>query len=245
MSNSHGPSTARATEGRGHACGDDTPPIAGVVFDFDGVLVDSLAVHRESWMLAFHEVLGCDLPQVPKEEIAGKSTYEIGAAFCRYAGAPERGREVAEAKIRILESKALLPEALPGAAEVTEALRMRGIPYGIASNAPGSYVRRVAETLSLNPQVALGFEDVRSPKPDPGAYITCAQRLGFSEVDRGRILVCEDSVPGLKAALSAGMRTLAVTTTAHAGQLKRLGAEIIADNLLAAVQHIDVFQKPS
>ena len=223
---------------------DEPLDIAAVVFDFDGVLVNSFAVHKESWMLAFREVLGCDLPEVPKVEVAGKSTYEIGAAFARHAGAEEYSASVAEAKIRILESNGLLPEALPGALEVTRALRARGIPYGIASNAPGDYVRRVADTLGLHAQVALGFEDVERPKPDPGAYITCAKQLGMYNDDRRRVLVCEDSILGLTAAVNAGMRTLAVTTTADGRTLRECGAEIIADNLLAAAEQISVFTMP-
>ncbi|MFP4644191.1 MAG: HAD family hydrolase [Spirochaetales bacterium] len=222
----------------------DLVDTAAVVFDFDGVLVDSIAVHRQSWMLAFREVLGRELPQVPKHEVAGKSTYEIGAVFARYAGASEHSASVAEAKIRILESNGLLPEALPGAREVTRALRARGIPYGIASNAPGSYVRRVAETLGFHPQAALGFEDVERPKPDPGAYIACAHQLGIQPRERRRVLVCEDSVPGLTAALNAGMRTLAVTTTADEHTLRACGAEIIADDLLDAAERVSIFTMP-
>ena len=259
MSNGTHPSDSQADDGptgssAGHSRPDRTHAthspstagidIAAVVFDFDGVLVDSIAVHRESWRLAFAEVLDRDLPEVPVEEIAGKSTVEIGNVLARYAGAGNRAKDVAEAKVRILESRGLLPEALPGAVEVTRALRARGIPYGIASNAPGSYVRRVAKALELHPQVAMGFEDVERPKPDPSAYLTCARRLGFSPDDRERILVCEDSVPGLTAAVDAGMRTLAVTTTADEGSLRACGAEIIAGNLLAAIPYIPVLGMP-
>ncbi len=218
--------------------------VAAVVFDFDGVLVDSFAVHRQSWVLAFREILERDLPVVPVNEIAGKATYEIGRVLARYADAEDYASEIAAAKVRILESDELLPEALPGAVEVTQALRMRGIPYGIASNAPGSYVRRVAATLGLHPGVALGFEDVERPKPDPLAYTTCATKLGFSAEERGRILVCEDSVPGLTAAVAAGMRTLAVTTTAPAEELRACGAEIVAGNLLESIPHIPSFRIP-
>lgn len=213
-----------------------------MLFDFDGVLVDSDRAHRKSWQIAFRSVLDRDMPEYPKSEITGMSTMEIGRALATKVGVSEKGDELAEAKIEAIVSGELLPDLLPGAREATAALSSRGIPYGIASNAPRDYVRRVAEEHGLEAAVVIGFEDVARPKPDPVAYTTCAARLGFREADYPRLLVCEDSIPGLRAAVSAGMQSLGLTTALTAGELRAQGADCVARDLLDARDHIAVFK---
>lgn len=222
-----------------HPC--NISEVIGVLFDFDGVLVDSGTAHRESWKIAFRTVLDRDMPDYPKSEITGMSTIEIGQSLAKKIGAPEKAQALAEAKIHEIVYGDLLPGLLPGAREVTEALTSRGIPYGIASNAPGAYVRRVADEHGLNAEVVLGFEDLPRPKPDPSAYTTCASRLGFRHEHYPRLLVCEDSTPGLRAGVSAGMRSLGITTTLTDTQLRSQGADCVARDLLDARAHIAVF----
>ncbi len=217
--------------------------IRGVLFDFDGVLVDSAPVHRASWQEAFRRVLGRQMPDYPADELTGASSHEIGERLANRTGTPERASELVEAKIAALLDVVASPEPLPGAIEVTASLHARGVPFGIASNAPGQYVRRVAAELGIQATAILGFEDVPRPKPAPDAYIACARAIGFSDDELGTLLVCEDSVPGIAAARAAGMPTLGITSMHNAETLLAAGADLVAGDLSAARSLIPLFAR--
>ncbi|MFW5995260.1 MAG: HAD hydrolase-like protein, partial [Spirochaetia bacterium] len=120
-----GTRSERATDSEGAAAGSAQPcgisEVIAVLFDFDGVLVDSGAAHRESWKIAFRAVLGRDMPDYSTSEITGMSTIEIGRSLAQKAGTPEKAQALAEAKIQEIVYGDLLPGLLPGAREATEA----------------------------------------------------------------------------------------------------------------------------
>ncbi len=217
--------------------------IRGVLFDFDGVLVDSARVHRASWQEAFRRVLGRQMPDYPANELTGASSHEIGERLAHLAGAPERAPELVQAKIEALLDVVASPKPLPGAIEVTASLHARGVPFGIASNAPAQYVRRVAAELGIEATAILGFEDVPRPKPAPDAYRACARAIGFSDDTLGALLVCEDSVPGITAAKAAGMPTLGIASMHDAQTLLGAGADLVAGDLSAARRLIPLFAR--
>ena len=99
---------------------------------------------------------------------------------------------------------------MPGIRQLFSELQSQQIPFGIASNSPRSYINYTLVKHGLKLAVALGIEDVRRPKPNPDAFITCAQRLG-SDIDRSLTIVLEDSAHGIHAARKAGMWAIGVT----------------------------------
>jgi len=120
---------------------------------------------------------------------------------------------------------------LPGVAATFAFLRAEKIPYGIASNAPGAFVRQTVTKLGLQVPVVLGCEDVVDPKPAPDLYLLCAKRLGISIVDHGSVLVFEDSTHGIDAGVQAGMTAIGVMTQHDAATLKGAGASFVCYDL--------------
>lgn len=195
---------------------------AGIIFDFDGVVVDSLAVHLTAWQSAYHSLFGETLSQT--SGLAGRSTFAIAEILCERAGAPHQKLKLADLKRQVLKESqsAILP--IPGALEAFAWLKREGIPFGIASNAPRAFILQTLKSLATDIDHVFGIDDVPRPKPEPDGFLLCARTIGISFLDHERTIVFEDSVHGLKAAVSAGMHPIGVTTQNTAAELKSGGA---------------------
>ena len=195
---------------------------AAVIFDFDGVIVNSLAVHVMAWSHAFAEVTGNPMTELQRQTITGKSTRAIAAYLSQQGSCQET--VIAAAKQRRLNSGAISIPILPGVPEVFAHLKSRGVPFGIASNAPRQFVQDTLLRLSLNVQIALGYEDAERPKPAPDLYLLAAKQLQIPVVHHGSVKVFEDSTHGIAAAVAAGMHAVGVTTMHAKGALESAGA---------------------
>ncbi len=185
---------------------------AALLWDLDGVLVDSAAFHY----LAFREVLAA-LGVALDEETFRRQLLGLrnDAILRRLLGdlPPERIAQLAgrkEVAFRRLIAGRVQP--LPGAREAVLAAQRRGIPQAIVSSTPRENVRLVLESLGLREAFAalVAEEDVTRGKPDPEGFLLAADRLGVAPA---RCLVVEDAPEGVRAAKAAGMRCLAVATT--------------------------------
>lgn len=195
---------------------------AGIIFDFDGVVVDSLAVHLEAWQAAYHSLFGVPLAQTA--ELAGRSTSAIAAILCERAGEPGQKLKLADLKRQILKESQSAIVALPGALEAFAWLKKERIPYGIMSNAPRAFILQTLKHLSTEVEHVFGIDDVPRPKPEPDGFLLCARTIGISFIDHERTIVFEDSVHGLKAAVSAGMHPIGIATQNTEAELKIGGA---------------------
>ncbi len=185
------------------------PRIAAVVLDFDGLIVDTETPIFEAWLAAYRRrgqplglgewqhALGTHGGFDPLAHLEGLA----GAALDREAVLAE----VKEATARGCADQPLLPgvEALLGDA------RELGLGRAVASSSSCGWVdgwlRRhgIRELLD----VVVARDDVRKVKPDPELFLLAAARLG---VEPGACVVFEDSPNGMRAALAAGMRCVAV-----------------------------------
>ncbi len=179
-----------------------------VIFDLDGVLVDSermwdqvrravTAAHGGQWTAGATRVMqGMSTP-----EWAGYLVHELGARLT-----PE---QIAEAVIEEMAQRyAAGPPILPHAVETVRAVAGR-YPVAIASSSPPVLITEflsVTELTRLVP-VAISSEQVPSGKPAPDVYLAAARRLG---VPAGSCAAVEDSTNGLRAAIAAGMTVYAV-----------------------------------
>jgi beta-phosphoglucomutase len=189
-----------------------------VVFDLDGVLVDSYGSHRWSWDRLAGET-GVRFTADDFTASFGQTSREV---IARHWGAP-----VGSARNRMLDDRkeALYRErlqtefpAIDGAVELIDALRADGVPLAVGSSAPPENVDLSLALLGRREAFAVIVtgRDVARGKPDPAIYRACGERLG---IPAGRCVVVEDAPVGVAAARAAGMRCAALAGTVEAPAL--------------------------
>jgi HAD superfamily hydrolase (TIGR01509 family) len=183
--------------------------IEAVVFDVDGVLIDSEPVW-ERVRRGFVAERGGRWPDDAQDRMMGMSTPEwaryISEDFGLTTVTPERVAELVVAAMTA-EYKVHLP-LLPGAVEVVRALSGRW-RLAVASSAPKSLIEAVLDVSGLRPvfAAAVSSEEVERGKPAPDVYLEAAARLG---VPPGNCAAVEDSSNGLRSAAAAGLAVVAV-----------------------------------
>ncbi len=182
-----------------------------MLWDLDGVLVDSTQYHFEAFRRLMAEV-GRDLRESEFRRLFGLRNEAILRALLGELS-PEDVAALAARKEEIFRQ--LISgrvRALPGAAELVERLATAQVRQAIVSSTPLANIRLILHSLGLEGRFAtiVGEEDVRKGKPDPEGLLTAAARL---DVRPEACLVLEDAPEGLAAARSAGMRTIGVATT--------------------------------
>jgi beta-phosphoglucomutase len=208
---------------------DEHPKIRAVIFDMDGVLVDSEALINAAAVSMFREkglVVQPDdfLPFVG----AGEDRYIGGVA--EHYGFP---LDVTAAKHRTYEIYLdLVPsrlEAFPGVLELVHACRAAGFRVAVASSADEIKVRANLEKIGLPINfwdVVVTGGDVGNKKPAPDIFLSAAGKLGLSPPN---CVVVEDAVNGVQAAKGAGMRCVAVAQTFPPDQMQE--ADVIRDRI--------------
>jgi len=178
---------------------------AAVLFDCDGVIVDSepvaLALVRQD--LAKHG-LRLTPDEMAQNFVGGTMQGDADRARAMGADLPESW--VDDIYVRLYAQLAKGIPLIPGIAAVMDALDAAGIPYAVGSNgAP----RKMQITLGQHPEILARLhgrlysgQALGCTKPDPGLYLYAARALG---VDRARAVVVEDSATGCIAAARAGM----------------------------------------
>jgi HAD superfamily hydrolase (TIGR01509 family) len=200
-----------------------------VVFDMDGVLIDSGAHHRDAWRLLLEDLGLTAAPDFWRLTIGRPAEEAVGLLLGRPVGAAEAVRLARRKRDHYtrLAAHGMLP--IPGAPAFVAALARQGVPRAVATSAS----RRDVDALLAEVGVRRHFEvivtadDVRWGKPDPEVYVRAAEGLGLPP---SGCVVFEDSVVGVHAARAAGMRVIGVTTAHGADELRAAGAErAIAD----------------
>ena len=182
--------------------------IEAVVFDLDGVLVDSEPV----WEEVRREVVvahGGHWAPDAQDRMMGMSTAEWSAYLVADLGVRLSPPRVAEVVIEAMAERyrSHLP-LLPGA---VDAVRLMGSRFvlGLASSSPRSLIAVVLDASGLRPSFAAvrSTEEEARGKPAPDVYLTVARLLG---VDPGSCAAVEDSSNGLRSAAAAGLTVIAV-----------------------------------
>lgn len=185
----------------------------GVIFDMDGVLVDTYHAHYESWL----EMARPEGLTFTEEEFAptfGRTSREIIAYF--WGDGRFSDEQIAElddrkeaAFRRIIEHS--FP-AMPGAASLLGDLQSAGFRLGVGSSGPPENVALVVERLGAEDRfsaIVTGM-DVTRGKPNPQVFLLAAERMGLPPA---RCAVVEDAPVGVKAANSAGMVSIGLAST--------------------------------
>jgi len=205
-------------------------PPAGVIFDMDGVLVDSGAHHRAAWRALLDELAAT--PAVPdywRLTIGRPAEEAVGRLLGRALGSAEARRLARRKHHHYLRLACEAPPPIPGAPAFVTALGEHGIPCGVATSASRFDAERLLSGIGLRSRfvVLITAEDVWLGKPEPEVYLRAADGLG---VDPPRCLVFEDALVGIEAARRAGMRVIGLNTAHTDAELLATGAERVIPN---------------
>lgn len=182
--------------------------VRAVIFDLDGVLIDSEPlweqVRRE--LVAEH---GGHWTDEAQSRLMGMSTQEWSRYLSEDLGVRLPPPQVASVVIeRMAISYASRLPLMPGAVEAVRRVAARW-PLGLASSSSTALIETVLDTAGLRPffQVTMSTEQVEQGKPSPDVYLAVADQLGVSP---GQCVAVEDSSNGLRSAAAAGTRTIAI-----------------------------------
>jgi HAD superfamily hydrolase (TIGR01509 family) len=185
--------------------------LKAVVFDFDGVILDSETAEYESHRLIFER---CGAALTPDEWCHQIGLWEEGherrwAMRLREASVLAPDPEAFKAEQHRLFQEVVAFEPMRGIRELLDALAAAGVPAAIASTSPGRWVVPAVERLGLSDRFTsiVTGDEVARRKPAPDVYLEAARRLGADP--RGTVAI-EDSGPGIAAALAAGMIAVAI-----------------------------------
>ena len=208
--------------------GEPQAPRLALIFDMDGVIVDSNPTHREAWE-AFNRRYGIETTEAMHQRMYGKHNADIVRDYfgpelppaevaARGAAKEEVYRELAAGRI-----EQMLVPGLRGFLE-----EYSDLPKGVGSNAEPENVEFILERSGLRRffEAVVDGHQVRNPKPDPEVFLRVADLLGMPPA---RCIVFEDSPAGVQAGLAAGMRVIGLGTTF--GNLP--GTNITVDNFLS------------
>jgi beta-phosphoglucomutase len=187
-------------------------PVLALIFDMDGVLVDSNPVHVEAWKI-YNRRHGVATTPAMVEAMYGRRNDQIVRSFLgEHLSDAEvfAHSQAKEALYREMTRPRLGEMLVPGIRRFLE--ENAGLPLGVATNANRANLDFVLTGAGLGSffPVAIDGRQVTHPKPDPEIYLRAAQLLG---VDPRACVVFEDSRAGVEAGLAAGMRVVGVSTT--------------------------------
>lgn len=208
-----------------------TVPVRALVFDFDGLILETERPDYQSWREVYREH-GLDLPMSVWGDVIGRGHHyfdPLQKLVDQLGKEVDREEILTRRRARHREMIAEL-EVLPGVrAMVDEAARL-GLALGVASSSSRAWVEGHLARLGLDRfRCVRCRDDVERTKPDPDLYLAVCQCLG---VQPGEALALEDSANGIAAAKAAGLRCVAVPNPMTAG-LDLSAADLRLDSLAA------------
>jgi HAD superfamily hydrolase (TIGR01509 family) len=198
---------------------------SAVIFDLDGVIVDSEPLHQKAFEDLFAELGRKHDHGIVFSEHVGLSDHSTLRAFLKKTGLQHELEDLNKRKMTyflryLREHRPIFKELHSLIPELAKHYHL-----GVATSSPHQVAEVVMEISGLKShfQVIIAREDIRFPKPDPEIYFTAARKIG---VRPSTCCVIEDSTPGIQAAKMAGMTVIGLTTTHPSEKLKQ--ADLIA-----------------
>lgn len=202
----------------------------GVIFDMDGVLVDSYEPHFESWRSTVGR-LGLEMTDRQFASTFGRTSREIINQLWgeRHFTTEEMQRIDHDKESAYREILARRFPAMDGAAELLADLHASGFRLAIGSSGPPENVALVIRELQLEGRIeaTVTGKDVTRGKPDPQVFLAAAGKLGL---EPKLCLVIEDAPVGITAAHAAGMKCIGLNSTGHTRE-QLSAADLVVDSL--------------
>ena len=210
--------------------------LLGLIFDFNGVLVDDEPLHLDAFQRAFREV-GLDLStEQYYERYLAFDDHTMVSAFLtdsKERSDPQRVQKLVDLKsshyikaidkdIPLIRASVDFVRSLPG-----------DVPLAVASAAARVEIEHILARIELDSRFTtiVGAEDVTNGKPHPEAFVKALEGLRGQEpgLNKNQVLVIEDSYRGIQSVKAAGLMCLALTTSYPAERLAE--ADLVVDSL--------------
>jgi beta-phosphoglucomutase family hydrolase len=190
-----------------------------VLFDMDGVIIDSNPYHKDAW-LEFCRRYNVELREedVPRK-IYGKTNKAALVDVFEREFSPEESYQLSEEKEAIYRDLHRPDISLiKGLDTLLKAFQQQQIPLAVCTNAPVANLDFMLEETGIRSyfKVLIDASQVSKGKPDPEIYLRAAKLLNLPP---SRCIVMEDSTVGVEAGLRAGMKVVGITTTHSAEEL--------------------------
>lgn len=210
--------------------------IKAIIFDMDGVLIDSEEIwdHAEKTVFSSYGILVTETDQLLTRNMNMLEVSEYWSAKAHRPFSLETSQQqVIEHVCQQIQKK---PLAMQGALKLLKHIQLSNLPIGLATNAPKQVCNTVLSCLDIEAyfnsiQTA---DDVAKTKPHPEIYLKSAENL---QVEPHHCLVFEDSPTGVKAAHEAGMQVIYVNS-------RRMADASILNIIRSALNSLDQFSWP-
>jgi HAD superfamily hydrolase (TIGR01509 family) len=203
--------------------------LRGVVFDLDGVIVDSHPIHKQAWR-AFLASVGKQVSESDLDFIfEGRRRREILVHFLgplSHSEIEEHGKR----KDVFFQKACAALEGVPGSLEIIKEIEKAGLSIALATSASRDRARWTLQQLQISQyfRIVITGDDVVASKPDPTIYRLAAEGLAISP---DCLVAVEDSICGVRAAKSAGLRCVAIAVAEDARSLISAGADRVFPDL--------------
>jgi HAD superfamily hydrolase (TIGR01509 family) len=204
--------------------------LKAVIFDMDGVIIDSHPAHREAWR-AFLQTVGKSVSESELDIVLdGRKRSEVLSHFLGELS-EQQIRQYGDRKDAFLRERSLQIKLIPGILELLDRLRSRTIATAVATSASKNRTQQMLEQWQLTEKfdVVVTGNDVPRGKPDPSIYRLACQRLNTAP---GNALAIEDAISGIQAARAAGLACVAVAGHESPHKLRAAGAAHVVQDLV-------------
>ena len=187
-------------------------PSLAVIFDMDGLMVDTEPLSRQAWEQVLDEAGFPPLQDEQYEQVVGRRLQDTAEFLIEAYDLPITAVELAQRKndaFALIRAQGV--PVMPGLSKLVAELERLEIPWGVATSSPRQVAEEIITQLGLadSCRAIAGGDEVAHGKPAPDVYYLAAERLN---VLPRHCLALEDSPPGCAAACAAGMIVIAVPT---------------------------------
>jgi HAD superfamily hydrolase (TIGR01509 family) len=213
------------------------PKAKGILFDLDGVLIDSEPLH-EFTLLELSNRFGRRFGQDELLQFKGLPETSVARAIQRsFPDLTLTMDEIIRLRLELLRSNFHRVQMIEGALEFVQRAKSAGFRLGLTTSAARSMQRLACETFALTAyfDTVITGEDIERGKPDPQPYERTAAHLALRPDE---CIVVEDAGNGVKSGKAAGCFVVAITTSFTTQALKLAGADLVVSAFAALEAHL-------
>ena len=210
----------------------------GVIFDMDGVLVDSEDAMKTTSIESLQR-FGINPSKDDFVEFTGMGEDSFIGGVARKHGLEYNTEMKDYAYMLYIEKARDLVYVFPGVKDVISSVKQKGCKIAVASAADFIKVKTNLACIGIDESLFNAFvtgSDVKNKKPDPEIFLKAAEEIG---IEPGNCMVLEDAKSGISAAKSAGMSCIGITTAFTHDELKTTDADYVVESIQEALIKID------